>query len=277
MKRKLKITNEDQKFKEKIEEFLGTFTGEKEILDTVSMEITIELAKLNVPDEDTGKPTTMLCAYISISDQFDSVAVPCFFLDPPDTFQFYVGDHIYVTLSEAIMAYGKDIVRDSFAQAVKKITGKYPKEQVKVEDQIYGKPLDKTFIKRDLRPGRRQRADLRDLRQNYQRIFPIWEEAFDWYNTLIKSKYSGRKKEWKEEIKTAFPGLPENLILRLQPFDEYPNDVSAICSKNGGMNKPEDIALEHAAQLCGANPYAYRLSTLQKKLTIQKRESQTKE
>jgi len=286
MKKRGFENKEDEEFRRKVDEFLKSFNGKKEdletikrkkeVLDTIEVGLSIEIVKLSWTEENSDDVTETLCAYVSRSDEIDSEPIVSFFFNPPVEFSDFVCDDIYLTLSEALITYGKDIVRESFANAVKDMTGKYPKDYVKVVRQIYGNPLDNSFIKGDLRGGKDPKADLSSLSQHYDKVRAIWIEAADLYNTIMRSKHSYRKKEWMEDIKNAFSDLPEDLILRLQPFSEYPIELATICSEKGGMNDPEDIALEHAAQLCGAEPYTFKLSSLKSKLKKQKRDLKTR-
>lgn len=263
---------ENKEFREKIVDFLNTFSGKKEILETIEVGLSIEIVKLSWTEEDLSTERVMLYANVSRVDELDSEPIVFFDLNPPPPgFSDFVCDDIYITLSDAFLAYGKDLVRESFANAVKEMTGEYPRDYVRIDRQIYGKPLDNTFIKGNVRGGKDPLADTELLSQHYKEVLAIWIEAAEWYSLLMKSQHSDRKKYWKEDIKKLYPQLPDNLIVRLQPFHEYPDDVARICSEQGGINKPEDIALEHAAQICGASPYAYKLSTLQRKLSDQKR------
>lgn len=272
------MKNEDQevKEKEKIIEFLKAFTGEKEVLETFDVGVSIEISKITVPEDIIGRPAEMLCVYMRLLDEWDSISIPCFYLNQPDYYATHVCDHIYLTLYEAFRAYGRDIVRDSFSQAVEEITGKYPREQVKIEDQIYGKPIDKTFIRRDLRGGKPPKANLDELLTTYEEKFEQWKEIFRIYQEGITSTSVERRKSWRGDIKRFFSDFPEDLIVRVQSCDEIPPEIADRIEKEGSNVTPEDLALLHAARLCGAKPTDYTVSTLRRKLNRQRQKSQPK-
>ncbi len=109
---------------------------------------------------------------------------------------------------------------------------------------------------------RRSKADLSRLRDHYERILPDWQEAFEICRTDLGSRSKQRRENWREAVCRAFPDLPSDLVERLQPMPEWPEEIADRCLKQGGMDKAEDIALEHAARLCGAAAYIYKLSSL---------------
>ena len=88
------------------------------------------------------------------------------------------------------------------------------------------------------RGGKKPDYDLSRLSENYKAVYPIWKEAKKIY------KQNRNRKNWRAMVKVEYPDLPDNLIERLADSDSY----RAI---------PSNIALEHAAQLCGAPPDHY--------------------
>lgn len=110
-----------------------------------------------------------------------------------------------------------------------------------------------------------RRANLQLLQNTYEDIVEAWKEASTMCRSALSSSSENRKANWQEEISRAFPELPVDLIVRLQPTHFWPADIAQAASgKKHGTSDPLDIALEHAARLCGAKPYAYMLSYLRK-------------
>ncbi len=122
---------------------------------------------------------------------------------------------------------------------------------------------------------RRSRADLGQLGDYYDRDLEDWREAFRICRDCLASRSQSRKAEWRSEVKRAFPALPDDLVERLQPMTDWPENISDICLEQGGEDKAEDIAFERAARSCGAEPYAYKLSSLQETYRKQKRQNQS--
>lgn len=89
------------------------------------------------------------------------------------------------------------------------------------------------------------------LASNYERLQPIWAEAKRIAVAARKSKETTRSRRWQEEVKGAYPDLPDEFIERLSA----PRSADA---------KPSDIALAHAASLC--IPVSYSLRRLRDEL-----------
>lgn len=125
--------------------------------------------------------------------------------------------------------------------------------------------LDPKFLKG--RGGKKPKANLTRLYENYERIIDDWVEASELFRSARKSRSAVRRDAWRKDIQRNFSDLPEDLIERLQPMTDWPEWIDG----KGGEDKPEDIALEHAARLCGAKNYIYKLSTLRETYNKQKR------
>jgi len=119
--------------------------------------------------------------------------------------------------------------------------------------------LESLDIEYRRRGGKKQKADLSTLRERYDELLPVWSAAFARYRALEKV---GRG-DWRQIIKAEFQSLPDDLIERLNPA---PDDswVADQINKQGGESRPEDVAIEHAARICDAMPYAYKLTVLRK-------------
>jgi hypothetical protein len=120
------------------------------------------------------------------------------------------------------------------------------------------------------RPGRRPKADLSQLSNHYDAIIQDWQGAYDLCRAKLALRSAMLRDAWRDDVKAAFPDFPEDLIERLQPMTDWPEESANICLQQGGEGKPEDIALEHAARMCGADAYAFKLSSLRK--TYQKQQ-----
>lgn len=119
------------------------------------------------------------------------------------------------------------------------------------------------------RTGKKAKADLGGLSNHYDAIIGDWTDAFALCQTTLQLRGAARDL-WRDDLQRKFPMFPEDLIERLQPMADWPERISDICSKQGGEDKPQDISLEHAARLCGAEDYAFKLSSLQKTYRKQK-------
>jgi len=122
----------------------------------------------------------------------------------------------------------------------------------------------KQAIKKRLGLTRRQRKaryDLSELLNHYSTVLPLWQDAKEIYK-------DNRKRNWQQIVKTVHPYLPVDLVARLSgnPSD-LSDEVKENLAEKGGTSEPSDIAIEHAARLCGAPDYSYALSTLEGKKT----------
>ncbi len=83
--------------------------------------------------------------------------------------------------------------------------------------------------------------------------------------------------QWRDAVMMSHPFLlvdaTNDLVERLQPMNQWSDAVLEKCSEKGGTSDAEDIALEHAARVCGAGRYEYQLSSLKEMLKEQRREA----
>lgn len=120
-------------------------------------------------------------------------------------------------------------------------------------------------------PGRKADYLLVQLDTHYKRLQPIWRLAkADSRKAQIDPALS---KRWRQRIKSSFEAeLPDDLIEwlnssveeqqeRLLSFKKLTN-LQKKLEAGYALTKPSDIAMEHAARLCGAPPYNYAVSTL---------------
>lgn len=106
-------------------------------------------------------------------------------------------------------------------------------------------------------------TSLEELREHYNKVLPIWQDA------KLLYKQNNNRPVWRDIIRAAYPEeeLDDDLISRLSgKLNDLTEDVQAKLSKKGGDSKPSDIALEHAARLCGAESYQYSVRYLYHKL-----------
>lgn len=129
--------------------------------------------------------------------------------------------------------------------------------------------IDPKFVKG--RGGKQAKANLTKLYDYYEHIIGDWIEASEIFQSCLASRSPIRRKEWREAIKRNFSDLPDDLIERLQPISTWSELIASACATQGGEDKPEDIALEHAARKCGASNYSYKLSSLRENYNRQKR------
>ncbi len=123
--------------------------------------------------------------------------------------------------------------------------------------------------------GDRSYADLSELSDFFDASIEDWEDARQFCRSAIESRAGSRRELWREDIKRDYPHLYSqgaDLIERSQPMDEWPEEIINTCLEQGGEDRARDIALEYAARRCGANPYDYKLSTLENYYRKQKRE-----
>jgi hypothetical protein len=90
--------------------------------------------------------------------------------------------------------------------------------------------------------------------EHYDSMYPIWKDAKRIY------KQNKDRPRWRELVHAAYPEeeLDDDLIARLSGrLNDLSEDVQVKLSEKGGNSTPASIALEHAARLCGAQPYQY--------------------
>jgi hypothetical protein len=106
---------------------------------------------------------------------------------------------------------------------------------------------------------------LEHLAYTFQRVYPIWREAKKIYREAQKSTDKERRERWRETILATYEKQLKkhsDLIGRLTDPPEVTDEIKEKLSKKGGTSAPSDIALEHAARLCGFEPYQYTIRYL---------------
>lgn len=120
------------------------------------------------------------------------------------------------------------------------------------------------------RPGKKPKADLSRLSDHYNTIINDWMDALATCRATLKLRSGAKRDAWRADLKRQYPTFPEDLIERLQPMTDWPEWIADVCEEQGVEDKPQDIALEQAARLCGAGNYAFKLSYLEKVFREQK-------
>jgi hypothetical protein len=107
--------------------------------------------------------------------------------------------------------------------------------------------------------------DFTELAEHYDRLLLVWKDAKTFY------KQNSKRVEWRELIRVAHRDteFDDDLLSRLTGnLRDLPEELRAKLREKGGITKkdggssPSSIALEHAARLCGAEPYQYSLRHL---------------
>lgn len=99
--------------------------------------------------------------------------------------------------------------------------------------------------------------DLNQLKRFYYECLPKWQDAKRIYK-------DNRQRNWQAIVKGEHSDLPDQLIKRLSDPPNLPESELAILAVKGGISKASDIALEHAARLCGVPAYHYTLAHLER-------------
>jgi hypothetical protein len=130
----------------------------------------------------------------------------------------------------------------------------------------YIAPLKEHFLRGHI--GSEADYDLTDLSSNYQPLLDKWQLAKD--DAKRDQKHSVHKQNWRERLDTY--QLPDDLIEWLNLSESEKADILSQrtdlphlqekLAKGYALVKPSEIALEHAARLCGADPYYYSVSHL---------------
>jgi hypothetical protein len=105
--------------------------------------------------------------------------------------------------------------------------------------------------------------NLEEFAEHYAAVLPIWKDA------KIIYKQNSSRATWRDLIRAAYPEheFDDDLISRLSgKLNDLPEEIQTKLSEKGGDSKPSSIALEHAARLCGTEPYKYSLRYLYYKL-----------
>jgi hypothetical protein len=106
------------------------------------------------------------------------------------------------------------------------------------------------------RGGSKANYDLSNLESNYNLVYGKWKGAKEIYK-------QNKDRNWRGMISVEHPNLPDDLSTRVSgdPAD-LSDETKEALSKKGGTPAASDIALEHAARLCGAPPYRYTIGYL---------------
>lgn len=121
-----------------------------------------------------------------------------------------------------------------------------------------GTVLRRRLLKEDIEAY----SDLPDfvkLGRHYSDLLPVWQDAKTIY------KQNSNRATWRDLVRAAYPDIKfdDDLVSRLSgKLNDLTENVQAKLSEKGGTSKPSSIALEHAARLCGAQPYQYSLRHL---------------
>jgi hypothetical protein len=113
------------------------------------------------------------------------------------------------------------------------------------------------------RGGSKTDYDLTSLGSHYEKMLPVWKDA----KAIWKKN---RERNWQAFIQSEYRDLqlPVDLIARLSGSPSHlSDDIKTKLSEKGGSASPSDIALEHAARLCGVSDYHYTLRHLRDALT----------
>jgi hypothetical protein len=102
--------------------------------------------------------------------------------------------------------------------------------------------------------------DLTELRRHYDKVYPEWKKAKKLYRKLRTDR------NWRDQVLLDHPTFPKDLIARLEPNPRLSGAVNAALAKKGGSSAESEIALEHAARLCGVPPYEYSIRWLKSRL-----------
>jgi hypothetical protein len=126
------------------------------------------------------------------------------------------------------------------------------------------------------RRNREGSYDLRDLADHYKALHPKWKLAIR--DAKSAQKHTIQKNRWRKRIYEDYE-LPIDLIewlnldsvereRKLKQHDSYyqlrrrRKSSTASDDQQYELRVPRDLALEHAARLCGAPPYSYSVTHL---------------
>jgi hypothetical protein len=122
-------------------------------------------------------------------------------------------------------------------------------------------------------------VDMRELHVWFPKLTECHEKLKALWSTASKLAKQARKEEqrrdsWKEEVQDffarhGFSPVPDDLITRLDERRNWPDDLCKKLADHGADTRPYDIALEHAARLCGCpgyRGYDLTISSLKKQL-----------
>ena len=108
------------------------------------------------------------------------------------------------------------------------------------------------------------RSGLANLAWHFSQVYHVWREARRMYRESQKSQDSNRRRRWRENILVTYPELTpfDDLIERLTDSPKVAVQIYEKMLAKGVTPAPSDIALEHAARLCGVKPYQYTIRYL---------------
>jgi len=133
-----------------------------------------------------------------------------------------------------------------------------PKDILKaLADKQSGRRRQRLGIGGSLRGGSKSEFRLTNLWFFYRALYPAWKDAADLY------RKTNDRKDWPKLVKAACPGLPNDLILRLDDPANLPEEIQEKLAEKGGDPTPSSIALEHSARFCGVPDYYYTERYLQ--------------
>lgn len=102
-------------------------------------------------------------------------------------------------------------------------------------------------------------ANFVKIGMHYKKVLSVWQDA------KLIYKQNCKRANWRDLVRAAHPNVEfdDDLLSRLSgKLNDLPEEVQAKLSEKGGDSKPSSIALEHAARLCGSEPYQYSLRHL---------------
>lgn len=123
------------------------------------------------------------------------------------------------------------------------------------ETEEIKKRLEETWVSRGRGGSRRKYLWSTDMRQlfgeTYAWLYGIWKEVKKMAKAEQSAKERTRREHWRETVKEAYHAfdLPNDLIELLSDMDPY-------------ISSSSNIALEHAARVCGVKPNEYNLRHL---------------
>lgn len=101
---------------------------------------------------------------------------------------------------------------------------------------------------------------LRLLGFYFAQVYPVWEKAKELYKESQESLYRKKRMSWREDILEEYEKELKafsDLIELLADPPEVPAEIYEKILKKGVTSAPKDIALQHAARLCGIPDFEY--------------------
>jgi hypothetical protein len=187
----------------------------------------------------------------------------------------YFEKHITQSILSNLTIFLSEANRAALHSSGQRLSKQQAKQHVEMLALLYR--VQKEYTKQaaevhSLRGGREKKADLSDIFAYFQSLFPIYKEAAQMREAALLSSSIIRRENWREEIIKNLVGLPSDELLDLlEPYSKWPEAAQEKCPEAGEKAKLDYIALEHAARLCGAAPWAFKFGTLRKYRNEQKR------